>query len=518
MSLTLHRVESYHAGEYTCYDAYQCLRPRHLCEELYVSVLTCTCSLTEVTAGMDTDRVTVKCILEGYRSPRNSNISVNISPGGGTVQGIVQENYLLTDVEAARLCTNLTMEFNLNPRFPYNIQCQVPRINSCPNHGSTGIPPGASSFQAHAPQTTWVIKYRTSSSPVISSSDGVQYHTSPSSKRITGKETITYHTSSFSVTSGYESIQHRSSLSTVSITGGKIITFHTRSSSKFKKHVLITSITVVIVSIIVAVVIVCLIRRRNERNHVSSCRKPGTKQPAGEKTDPASSVGGKRDQSVDRVNETSDKARSGQAYYFKESKGAHYEENDSRMDWSCNVTDNRITKPTTTQPFYSTQISKDAKPFSSHHQILDIQESSNSCSQYESVDAEFHKGTEADDNMAGRCVGYQELILGPSDLSSQYQPLHLYEGTGRDVPFVTHQHQFIHESSDPFSQYEAMDFPLTTDEAENGDTHFYAACDEKPQPEKERVEESSKGSIDEPGIHVYANLDKRPRYGRNRKP
>ena len=554
LSLVLHRVGPYQAGEYKCFDDLNCQRAWHLCKTFHVSVITCNCSSTGVIADMNDDRVSVKCILDGYRSPRVRNISIIISPGGGTVQGIiVQEIYLITNVKAATLCTNLTLEFNLNPDFPsYRIQCPVPHIIPCPDHG----PAAATSFQKDTPNTTGTIENHISAS----------------------------------VTTGYEIIQHRTSLSSAPTTQKEIITYYT-SSSPINKHILIASITVIIVSLIVAVVIVCLIRRRNERNHVPSCRKPGTKG-QGEKAHPTSSVDGKRDQSVDLLNETSEKTElSGQAYYanFKGTNRAPYQEDDSRIYLSCTIGNDKITKPPTTQPFISTQINQGTESCSSH-QIPVIQESSNPCSQYESEDVDFHGGIEAGDNMAGARVAYQELILGPIDLSSQYQPLHLYEGTraadpfvrqkrftqesgnscsqyeSEDVdfhggieagdnmaercaayqelilspnhlsskyqplhlyegtggadPFSPHQQQFTHESSAPLSQYEAMDLPSTTGETENGDTHIYAACDEKPPSEKEEIkmEESSKGSIDESGIHVYANLDKRPRYGRNTKP
>ena len=553
LSLVLHQVESYHAGEYKCYDdAHRCQSRRHLCKTFHVSVVACNCSLNEVLAGINDNRVGVKCIFEGFQSPHAGNTSVNVTLDSSTVQGIVESNILTTHVEDRKLCKNLTMEFNLNPRFPYMIQCQVPRKNPCPYHGSTGITPAAILFLEHSPKSTGTIGnhtsssvtsdndsiyrtslpsapitvkettiYRTSSSPVVSGYDTRQRHTSLSSTRFTGTETIPYETSSSSLTSGYGSTQHRDSLS--SAPGDETITFHTSSSSKFKKHILITSITVVIVSIIVAVVTLCLTRRRNERSHKPYCREPGTKQ-LGDKAHPTSSVDGKRDQSVDLVNETCEKtALSEQAYYanFKGTNhGARYQEDDSRIDLST-ITSDRMTKPPTTQPFISTQINQDTGSCSSH-QIPVSQESSNSCSQYESVDVDFHGGIEPGHNMAGARVAYHEIILDPSDVSSQYQPLHLYEGTGGDVPCVTHQQQLTHESSAPLSQYGFMDFPLATDEAENGDTHLYAACDEKPPCEKEKIkmEESSKGSIDESGtcIHVYANFDKRPRYGRNTKP
>ena len=481
-SLGLHRVEPYHTGEYTCYDVYQCHSPDNLCKSFFVSVVTCNCSLTEVIAGIDDNRVGVACILYGYQLPHAGNISVNITLDGSTTQGIVQSNILTTHVEAEKLCSNITMEFNLNPPFPYKIQCQVPRINPCPYHRSTAVPPAATTFQAHSLKTAGTTDNHASSSE----------------------------------TTGYECIQHRTSLSSAPTTRKEMITY--TSSSPINKHILIASITVVIVVIIVAAVTLCLIRRRNEISHKPYCHKPGTKHP-GDKAHPTSSVDGKRVPSVDLVNETCEKtALSGQAYYanFKGTNGAHYQEDDSRIDLSCTIASDRITEPPTTQPFISTQISQDTELCSSQ-QITVIQESSHSCSQYESVDVDFHGGTEADDNMTGRCAAYQELMMGPSDLSSHYQPLHLYEGTGGDDPFVTKQQQFTHDSRAPLSQYESMDFPLATDEAENGDTHLYAACDEKPQSEKEKLGESSKGSIDESGIHVYANFDRRSRYGRKTK-
>ena len=60
LSLTLHRVEPYHAGEYKCYDAYPCQNPEenpeHLCRVFHVNVITCNCALIGVIANMDDDR------------------------------------------------------------------------------------------------------------------------------------------------------------------------------------------------------------------------------------------------------------------------------------------------------------------------------------------------------------------------------------------------------------------------------------------------------------------------------
>ena len=280
------------------------------------------------------------------------------------------------------------------------------------------------------------------------------------------------------------------------------------------------SISSVIVPIIVVFVTVCVIRRRNERHHHSSGRKPGTGQRSDE-AHPGSSVDAKRDPLVETntsMGVVVDHGTSKKTACSLESYYANVNEPDEAGEESKigirlkSTNEVRLAPPI--QVFTTAQISKDAEPCS-RNKLPVIQTSSNSSNQYECMD--FLGGTETCDRKADPRITYQDLLRESGDVFSQYQPLHVPKETRWADPFVSGQQRVSQQSSNSCNQYESMGLPLVSGEAEHVDTHLCGACDEKPPSEKKEMEDSSKGSIDASGIHVYANIDKRLWYGRRNK-
>ena len=144
-SVTILDIEPSDAGIYKCYDGgylherCHCLRDLH--QTFIISVTAkCLCGRPEEladTVSVGGDKARVICSLQGYQSPHFGETAVNISLGYEMIQGNIIENDIIAYITAQRFCHDLSMKFYLDPDYSSMVQCQVPRLDSCPSDMST---------------------------------------------------------------------------------------------------------------------------------------------------------------------------------------------------------------------------------------------------------------------------------------------------------------------------------------------------------------------------------------------